>query len=983
MARENGSGGDGSERSLSGRVTRVLLDWNQPALPSVVDWFFANHAGTDRLDLRRHLLVTPAFRARRRLLQLLAAGALQRGLLFLPGESITVGSLPERLYSPRLPLANDLNCRLAWQAALEATPARQLQGIAPSAGTWQAQGRRAFAAQLQQLHEMLGAEGVSLASIDKRGLAGDSGEKARWKALAELQGSYYGLLERNGLWDRHAARNVAVHHGECRCDRHVVLVGTADLNEITARMLEASGTSVTAICFGPPDGQAGFDPWGVLRPEWWRDRPIPVRREQLAIAFRPVDQAHAVTDCLDRLPPDLVTDELTVCAPDEDVAVHVTRRLEALGVPARRLAGKQLSLTRFGRLVDAVSAWLAEPGFDGLAAIARHPDLFAALSQALGHDQWLSALDEFQNRYLPSRVDQSMLARARRSMQQDRHGAAAACEPLIKLLDWLEPFGAGLVQANPAGHRKRRRGAVELNSPAPVVDQVGPAEAWRLFFGRVYGGEAPGSLPAGAAELEARRVAERFLEEVALLLSGSRPGTPAEAKFGSGLSALAAGELLAERLAEESAVDETAAGAVELAGWLDLALDDARAIIVTGVNDHNWPSRASGSPLLNDRLRERLALPGDDRRFARDAWTLGMVLHAREHVWLIAGRRDRDGSPLLPSRLLFAADPDTVRRRAGEFFAFRGDAAPRRWMTSHQAPAARQRLPVPPPVPVPPINRISVTRLREYLKCPYRFYLGMVLELEVQADDARELDGGIFGDLAHEVLEDFGNGEAANSPDAEEIAGFLAASLKRHSRRRLPFPAWPAARLQIANLGRRLDRFAELQAERRREGWQIVRVEPKVEGQVVVDGAPFTLVGRIDRVDRHDDGRLAIWDYKTSDAGTTADKAHRRAGDWIDFQLPVYRRLLARVLPEANGRPDETGLGYILLPRDLGEIRFDSAAWSVDELHEADDEVVNVLRRIRAGEFWPPAAEPPDFAEELAAICQDEVLERWDWRARG
>jgi hypothetical protein len=690
-----------------------------------------------------------------------------------------------------------------------------------------------------------------------------------------------------------------------------------------------------------------------------------------------------VIDCLDRLPADLGTDELTICAPDDDVAVHVARQLEALGLSARRLAGTRLSATRFGRLVDAVSAWLAEPGFDELAAIARHPDLFAALSKALGHDQWLSALDEFQNRYLPSRIDKAMLGRARRSMQQDRHGAAAAIEPLVKLLDWMEPFRAEPVQADSPGRGKKRRAAIDPPVPAPVASQVLPAEAWRQFLGRVYGGEAADLQGEDAAGLEACLVAEQFLEEVAQMAPDPSPGSPASADGGPGLNARAVGELLAERLAGESAVDESAADAVELAGWLDLALDDARAIVVTGMNDHNWPSQAGGSPLLSNRLREQLALPGDERRFARDAWTLGMILHVREHVWLIAGRRDRAGSPLLPSRLLFAAEPTAVRQRAGEFFAFRGAAVPRRWMTSAEAPATHQLLPVPPPFSVPPINRISVTRLREYLKCPYRFYLGMVLELGVQADDAREMDGGSFGDLAHEVLEDFGNGEVANSADPEEIAAFLAASLKRHSRRRLPFPAWPAAQLQIANLGRRLDRFAELQAERRRESWQIVRVEPKVEGQVMVDGTPFTLVGRIDRVDRHDDGRLAIWDYKTSDAGTTADKAHRKSGSWIDFQLPIYRRLLGQVLPAALERPDETGLGYILLPRDLGEIAFDSAEWTAEDLHEADDDVVNVLRRIRAGEFWPPAAEPPDFAGDFAAICQDAVLEPWDWRAHG
>jgi hypothetical protein len=35
-----------------------------------------------------------------------------------------------------------------------------------------------------------------------------------------------------------------------------------------------------------------------------------------------------------------------------------------------------------------------------------------------------------------------------------------------------------------------------------------------------------------------------------------------------------------------------------------------------------------------------------------------------------------------------------------------------------------------------------------------------------------------------------------------------------------------------------------------------------------------------------------------------------------------------------------------------------------------------VLVRVHAGEFWPPAPEPPWGMEEFAAICQDGQLGR-------
>src|SRR5206468_1006419 len=60
-----------------------------------------------------------------------------------------------------------------------------------------------------------------------------------------------------------------------------------------------------------------------------------------------------------------------------------------------------------------------------------------------------------------------------------------------------------------------------------------------------------------------------------------------------------------------------------------------------------------------------------------------------------------------------------------------------------------------------PITELSVTKFRDYMACPYRFYLRHVLELEAITDEADEMDGGVFGELAHQVLEQFGRAEEA------------------------------------------------------------------------------------------------------------------------------------------------------------------------------------------------------------------------------
>ena len=158
-------------------------------------------------------------------------------------------------------------------------------------------------------------------------------------------------------------------------------------------------------------------------------------------------------------------------------------------------------------------------------------------------------------------------------------------------------------------------------------------------------------------------------------------------------------------------------------------------------------------------------------------------------------------------------------------------------------------------------------------------------------------------------------------------------------------------------------------------GRSLKRKSLKVARRSLFDGEPFLVRGRIDRVDRHSKtGELAVFDYKTGDAGTPPDKAHRKNGQWIDLQLPLYRHLIA-ARDYYSGGPIQ--LGYTWHP---ATSRRRSMPWpngAREELLTADAVAHGVIRAVRRKEFWPPAAEPPQYGELWAGICQDEVSERW------
>jgi len=432
-----------------------------------------------------------------------------------------------------------------------------------------------------------------------------------------------------------------------------------------------------------------------------------------------------------------------------------------------------------------------------------------------------------------------------------------------------------------------------------------------------------------------------------------------------------------------SAVDEPA---VELLGWLELPLDDAPALIVTSFNDGTVPKAVNADPFLPNAIRARLGLDDNERRYARDAYALAVLHASRRRLDLIVGQRTSDGDPLSTSRLLLAGDNEMILQRVRQLF--RNDSAtPARLAPLATAAASERSLIVPKPEAlvarepwlnrrpgvVEPLTEMRVTQFRSYLACPYRFYLQQVLKLQTASDEVHELDPLAFGSLLHDILRQFGNADCRHSNNAAAIQAELSAQLDRLVGGRYGSRPLPAVRVQVEQIRHRLERFAQVQADRVQQGWRIVHVEDEeqaLRAKFDVDGKPLTLIGRIDRIDRHvTTGAFAILDYKTSKGGESPRQTHLRAKQWIDLQLPLYRHLARTASVEGT-----VELGYVLLPADPAKAGVAIAGWNESELAEADDVARQVVRALRQLRYWPRSTDLDADWDDFAGICQNGVL---------
>jgi len=919
-------------------IALQFLDGSQPALPQAARWLADAHGEAGRLDLQQLIVAVPGKQVGRRLLELLVAEAEAWQALLIPPHIVTAGRLPEKLYEPKKPFATDLTQQLAWVQVLKAMDAGRLEPLVrelPAADDlpgWLTLGQM-----LAKLHQELAADGVDCADILKHAAELEAfNETDRWRLLDELERAYLAKLDSLNLWDMQTARLFAIKHKECRANQQIVLVGMVDLNRSQRDMLDQVAEHVTALVFAPPNSAKRFDSHGCLAEAEWQNVPLGLAAEQIEIVGGPADQADAAVRGLAALGGKYAADEITIGVPDARLVPYLRQRLEEAGLPVRYGMGTELVRTGPHQLLSEAADYLDRRRFRDLAALARHPALSRWLLRQKIKSDWLSLLDKYYSEHLPAE-----LPSGRGKSDGDVRQIQGAVASLLSSL------------------RGKARPLSEWSKP--ILD----------LLADVFGGETLDE------NIEADRVVIAACEAIKNSLKdyGEIPK-----QLSPNVTSSEALRLVLGVVASATIAPRSDGAAIELRGWLELPWDDAPAMIVTGFNEGIVPASGGRDLFLPDALRRRLKLDDHARRYARDAYALSL-LASRPDLRIIAGRRTADGDPLIPSRLLLACEDAELPRRTRSLL-IPPPAKPRMRLVGgvHPGQADASRLPVPPPPGTPiEVTSLTVTEFRDYIACPYRYYLRHRLDLRLLDDSAAELDGAGFGNLLHDVLRDFGRGGAADEASADAIRNELVVTLGQLAAERFGEKPLPAVRVQLEMLKMRLEEFAVRQAAWRGEGWKIetAYIERKfVDGEAALpaDGLPLYLRGRIDRIDRNErTGQIVVLDYKSGDSPKPPDAVHRRGprGDkeWVDLQLPLYRHLV-----RALGLAEPVQLGYVLLPKQIDKTGFELAAWTPDELAEADELARSVVQGVRGGKFWPPADRAPANFPEFSAICRDDVF---------
>ncbi len=231
----------------------------------------------------------------------------------------------------------------------------------------------------------------------------------------------------------------------------------------------------------------------------------------------------------------------------------------------------------------------------------------------------------------------------------------------------------------------------------------------------------------------------------------------------------------------------------------------------------------------------------------------------------------------------------------------------------------------------------SATNFREYGSCAFRFFAHDVLGLEPKVNAALDLQALDTGNLVHGVLQRFFALHATTDftdarrdllvADLEACAAEVFAEFEQ----RVP-PLNPGVwSIERRTLGMQLERFLDAEIALQERLSEHRAIERRVEVAFGVgrrdgdstsvdaplelpgEGRTIRVVGRIDRIDRSEDGSLVAYDYKTGKGPGLKDMEEGR-----DFQLGIY----LAAIEELFARDGEKAVGgaYLTLRDEANRI---------------------------------------------------------------
>lgn len=935
-------------------VERHFLGWDAPVTTKVQQFLLPSHL-SGHIELENQLIVVPTRQAGRRLREALAVHCAEQSTALLSPHVVT----PTFFLHPEhesAKVANQTEVTAVWIDVLMRADLSQYSRFFPARTAEQSFTWAMYTGGLaQQLRNTLADGGQHIADVFSE-FGNILEEQERWEDMTRLEAAYLARLEELGLEDpcdmiiRRAERPELPEAVE-----RIVIAAVPDPTPLMIRALEhlASQIAIGILIHAPESMAHCFDDWGRPIADKWNESEIaiPDTERNLLLTSSPIGQSHKVVEIMAVESNRFGPADVAIGVPNSEVTPVLMADLADKDLMAFDPAGKSMVEHPLYHLLESFHLLVTERTYSSFSTFLRHVDVLTFLKQKYSlSPRWLlEELDKFQNQHLPLGMEDitQYLLHSEPRRPEDHRAFRSLAEAVMFVHRQLDLFHDQDIDSAVRSLLQTIYEVRTLNPNDPEDEE---------FIA------ASGLIDGALRELTSEAISRLSIEK--------------ENALG----------ILLQRLATQRYYVERKGALIDLEGWLELPWNSAHLLIVTGMNEGSVPDGHLSDVFLPDTLRKQLNLRCDADRLARDAYLMRGLIESRQkdgRLCFLVSKTGAARDPLKPSRLLFRCSDAELIQRAEQLFGDPGD------QQDSYPPTISFRLQAGPPADVRAdritLSRLSVTKLKEYLQCPFRFYLKNMLGMEELDDEKAEMDALDFGSLVHDVMHNMARSEEmSRCEDGPKLSEFLCSEAEHWATERFGHPLPLQIRIQLDAAKQRLRVAAQVQAGLVKEGWQILDSEVRIEAEL----AGMRIGGRIDRIDRHiDTGQIRILDYKTSDNPQKPDEAHfgsvkdqvtdymlvdvdGKQKRWTDLQLPLYRILL----PGEEFAENKIELGYFNLPRatdGTGVVIWEDL--NDDLVKSAKACAERIVEDIRNRRFWPPVerVQYDDFESLFPAAVPD------------
>ena len=752
-------------------------------------------------------------------------------------------------------------------------------------------------------------------------VAHHSDEPDRWNQLTEIDLEVKTLLQRRKLrCPAETTRYAAENWQAPKAVKKIIIAAVPNLPLLAQLSLSHTHIPVEILIQADEELAESFDAWGTPQSSHWVHCPI-----HLPEPAKQTIQINATGhDAIHSLIADSAThssDEIALAVTDSAFAPLTSDQFETAGWPVFNPEGKSISKTGLWAFLKQLRSALKNPqNFLPIPSLLKAPEAQTLLWTLKFPASAAKEIDELTQQHLPQNLG---------------HAIRCASESL------KEPLN-------------------ELHALLKNAQSSKASRALEQIFDRI---ERSTDFP--------NELIDPFIEAIKSIkqLEYQRQN----------LSTHHALDLVMQACESVKIQSERAGTVIDQLGWLELPYSAEPHLKLLGLHETCVPERPHDDGFLPESLRQQIQLYSRLQLEARDAYLLHNMIASRQtlgSVKIFLCQTTPSGEERQASRLLMRCSEDNLPERVQH--CFNEKLSVKKSLPAYSSGNWKLDIDTPIAWPNDKLLTISPSRLRNFLHCPFRFYLQLIESFDRKSFDSQELDPAQFGNIVHDVLEQYGlDATLKDLSDTSEIQQAFISLLddifiKKYGKHTtLPLSIQKESALQ------RLVSFAQQQAELRKEGWKILHVELAIgthdsEIKWSIFDTPVRM--RIDRIDVHEEtGRWRVIDYKTSKKVKTpveehfenirqSDEEHHLYGEplppassksrsqrrWKNLQLPLY----AEFVRQHFKLTDLPELGYVAFPAATASTGLQLWNDYDDSLHQSSLEwTQNCLTAIRSGNF--------------------------------